>query len=84
MTMTLEAIKEELRNVFPVFIKGSEETGYEEFSSTEYEEMINSYAQEKYTEYVKEQEEAEKLIQKNAILERLGLSAQEAEILFNA
>lgn len=81
MSITLETIIEELKEQQPTLMKGDEQTGYEEMSSEEYEELILSAANDLWRNHQKEQENVQKLQQKTAILERLGMTPEELDVL---
>jgi hypothetical protein len=80
--MTTKAqIIEELKSEHPTLREGSEELGYRELTPEQYEDTI-----ERWAGWILHQEEleaavAKAAIDKKAILDRLGLTADEAAIL---
>ncbi len=80
--MTTKAkIIQELKSEHPTLREGSEELGYRELTSEQYEDTI-----ERWAGWIIHQEEleaavAKAVIDKKAILDRLGLTADEAAIL---
>ncbi len=81
MTITLETFIEELKSQQPTLVKGDEQTGYEEMSPEEYDELILSAANDLWRNHEKEQERLQKIEQKAAILERLGMTPEELDAL---
>jgi len=81
MTITIETFIAELKEQHPTLTKGDDVTGYEELNAEEYEALILDAANDLYKEHLKEQEKAEKLAQKTILLERLGMTAEELDVL---
>lgn len=79
--MTKDEIKAELIAKNPVLRSGSDETGYQELNEEEYDAVIDKWAD---GIIAKEEEAAAKLQAaeaKAALLERLGITADEAALL---
>lgn len=81
--MTLNQIKEQLKSEYPTLKSGSEEIGYTELSTQEYEATINAWAEAAYAEEVKAQEAEAQAEAKAALLDRLGISEAEAKLLLS-
>jgi hypothetical protein len=81
MTITIETFIEELKAQHPTLTKGDDATGYEEMSPEEYDELILSAANDLWRNHQKEQERLQKIEQKTAVLERLGLTPEELDAL---
>lgn len=81
MTITIETFIAELKAQHPTLIKGDDVTGYEELNAEEYEAVILSSANDLWRNHEKEQERLQKIEQKAAILERLGMTPEELDAL---
>lgn len=79
--MTLNEIIAELKEANPTLQTGSNETGYTELTKEEYEATILEWAQNRLAKLEKTQAEADKATAKAALLERLGITAEEATLL---
>jgi hypothetical protein len=79
--MTLNQIKEQLKSEYPTLKSGSEEIGYTELSTQEYEATINAWAENAYAKELKAQEAEAQAEAKAALLNRLGITADEAKLL---
>jgi hypothetical protein len=79
--MTLEQIKAELRAKNPTLKSGNEEIGYEEITGADYDAVIDEWAEAAYTRELNAQAESEKAAAKEALLDRLGITADEAKLL---
>ena len=81
--MTLEQITADLKVKNPTLKSGSEEIGYEELTGADYEAVINDWAQAAYAKELQAQAEAAKISAKAALLDRLGITADEAALLLS-
>ena len=79
--MTLNQIIAELKEANPTLQTGSNETGYTELTKAEYEATIKEWAQNRLAKLEKAQVEADKATAKAALLDRLGITAEEATLL---
>jgi hypothetical protein len=80
MTNKQEIIKS-LKLQFPTLRVGDEDKGYTELSSKQYEAQIAEWADAKLNAQVKEVEAEAKAQAKAELLERLGITADEAKLL---
>ena len=65
----------------PTLRTGSEETGYVDLTSEEYEATIEQWADTLIAEETKLTEEKQKATEKAELLARLGITAEEAALL---
>lgn len=72
----------ELKNLYPTLSKGVGEE-IVQLDSTEYEETISKWADEELAKEAAEAEEAAKAVSKTALLERLGITEDEAKLLLS-
>jgi hypothetical protein len=79
--MTLNEIIAELKEANPTLQAGSNETGYTQLNDAEYEATILEWAKNRLAKLEKLQEETDKATAKAALLERLGITAEEAALL---
>jgi hypothetical protein len=79
--MTLQEIIAELKETNPTLQTGSNESGYVQMGKTEYEATIKQWAENRLAKLAKVQAEAAKAEAKAALLERLGITAEEAALL---
>ena len=82
MTTKSEKIAE-LKLLHPTLRKGSDEEGYTDLSSAEYKIIIEEWADNLLQQEAKEQEEAKALADKQTILAKIGLTADEAKLLLS-
>ena len=68
---------------YPTLKSGSDETGYTDLSADEYEATISQWADSQLAIEAKAEAEAQAAIDKAALLERLGISADEAKLLLS-
>jgi hypothetical protein len=67
-----------LKTQYPTLRVGSEETGYTELSAEDYEAKIAEWAD---NALAKEAQEIEALATKTALLDKLGITQEEAQLL---
>ena len=79
--MTLEEIKEDLRIKNPTLHSGSDQSGYEQLNEEDYEAVIHQWALGVIAKQEKEAEKAKAVADKSALLERLGITDDEAKLL---
>ena len=79
--MTLEQIKADLKAKHPTLKTGSEETGYQELTGADYDAVIDQWAEAAYAKELHAQAEADKASAKVALLDRLGITEDEAKLL---
>ena len=79
--MTLNEIIAELEEANSTLQTGSNETGYTELTKAEYEATIKEWAQNRLAKLEKIQAETDKATAKAALLDRLGITADEAALL---
>ena len=83
--MRIDEIKAELESQYPTLRRGSDETGYEELNESEYQLTIQSWAQTLLTKEIaaaeKKAAEEEATIKRQALLDKLGITADEAKLL---
>ena len=83
MTISLENIKNDLKAQHPILKRGSDETGYDEITGAEYDEIINSWADAAYAKELEAQQDAEAAAKREALLARLGITEEEARLLLS-
>ena len=81
MIKTKAQIIAKLKTEYPELKTGNDDDGYIVMSKTEYDKTINDWAETELAELAKQAEIAEKEIQRQAILDRLGLTADEAKLI---
>lgn len=80
--MTTKAqIKEELKALHPTLQIGNDEDGYTQLDAKAYDATIAAWAENQYQAQAAETAAAEKLAAKQAVLAKLGLTAEEAAAL---
>lgn len=79
--MTLEQIKADLIKKYPTLKTGSDEIGYEDLTGADYDAVIDEWAEAAYARELNAQADAEKAAAKEALLDRLGITADEAKLL---
>ena len=82
MTTKAEMIAK-LKLEFPTLKKGSDETGYEVLASEEYETTIAQWADDKLEQEAKKAAVLQAQADKEALLTKLGITADEAAILLS-
>ena len=80
---TKEQIITELKAEYPTLKTGSDEVGYTDLTAVEYEFKIADWADASYAKELKEEAEAEAKTDKEALLAKLGITADEAKLLLN-
>ena len=80
---TKNEIIEILKNQFPTLKVGSDDKGYTELSADEYDATINEWANAKLARETKTAEAEANAAAKAAILDRLGITADEAKLLLS-
>ena len=70
-----------LKLEYPTIRVGSEETGYTELDEKEYADMINSWAESAIAKEAEAAYELEKENARLAILEKLGVTSDEVDLL---
>jgi|LakMenEpi03Aug12_release.lakeMendotaPanAssembly.Ray.scaffolds.fasta_scaffold685060_2 hypothetical protein len=78
---TKQEIIEILKEEYPSLRVGSDNDGYVELSADEYEATIDDWADKRLAKLSKAAEAEAKATQKAALLERLGISEDEAKLL---
>lgn len=78
---TAAQIKARLKSEYPVLLKGSDEVGYEEMSKLEYDATIQEWVDYQLNLIAQEKARIEKAQAKAVLLERLGLTQEEFNIL---
>jgi hypothetical protein len=81
--MTLQEIIAELKEANPTLQTGSNEIGYVQMNKTQYEATIAEWAANRLAKLEKLQAENVKAETKAALLERLGITADEATLLLS-
>lgn len=79
--MTKQELIEQYKSENPTLRRGSQETGYEEITGAEYDAIIESWADAQLAKNAQEAEAEAKATQKAALLERLGITEEEAKLL---
>ena len=78
---TLEEIILSIKTENPTLRAGSDEYGYYELKGDEYEAQVNEWAALRFAKQAKIAEAEAKAAQKAALLERLGITEDEAKLL---
>lgn len=78
---TKKEIIAQLKSDFPTLKTGDDENGYIDLPIDEYEATISSWADVELAKIAAEAEAEAKAIAKAALLERLGITADEASLL---
>ncbi len=81
--MSLETIKAELIAKNPTLQSGSDEDGYVEITGKDYDAVIENWAKALLDAQVKEAAEEAVATAKAALLERLGITTDEAKLLLS-
>jgi len=81
--MRLDEIKQELLTANPTLKRGSDETGYQDITGEEYQATIQSWAEAAYAKELKAQEAEAQAEAKTALLDRLGITEAEAQLLLS-
>jgi hypothetical protein len=79
--MSLETIKAELIAKNPTLRSGSDEDGYVEITGEDYDAVIENWAKGILEKQAREAAKEEAEVAKVALLERLGITAEEAKLL---
>ena len=79
--MSLETIKAELIAKNPTLQSGSDQDGYVEITGKDYDAVIENWAKAILEKQAKEAAQEAAVIAKAALLERLGITADEAALL---
>lgn len=69
-----------LKTQYPTLRVGSDETGYTDLNADEYEAIISEWAD---TILAKEAQLAQEAAEKQALLDKLGITADEAKLLLS-
>ena len=72
-----------LKAEFPIIRIGSDETGYTELVGKDYEDLIADWADNAIAKEQAEIDQAAKVTARLAILEKLGITADEAALLLS-
>ena len=72
-----------LKKEYPTLRIGDDERGYEDLSPTDYEATISAWADNQLADEAKAAAIAQAATDKTALLERLGISADEAKLLLS-
>ena len=78
---TKEQITAELKSENPILQRGSDETGYEEITGAEYDEVINSWADAAYAKELEAQQVSEAIAKRQAALAKLAALGLEEDDL---
>ena len=70
-----------LKSEFPSIRVGSEETGYTELIGKDYDDQIAKWAENVIAQEQAEIDQSAKVVARLAILEKLGITAEEAALL---
>jgi hypothetical protein len=81
MIKTKQEIIAELKLETPTLRIGNDDDGYTDLSADEYEATIAQWADAKLERIAREAEAEAKVIAKAELLERLGITAEEAKLL---
>jgi hypothetical protein len=81
--MSLETIKAELIAKNPTLQSGSDEDGYVEITGKDYDAVIENWAKALLDAQAKEAAEEAAATAKAALLERLGITTDEAKLLLS-
>jgi hypothetical protein len=79
--MTKNQLITQLKKDFPTLREGSEEQGYIELSAEEYDARIEKWADNVLAKQAAEAAQVEAQIAKDALLEKLGITKEEAKLL---
>jgi hypothetical protein len=79
--MTKQELLAQYKSENPTLRRGSEETGYEEITGAEYDAIIESWADAQLAKNAQATEAEAKAAQKAALLDRLGITEDEAKLL---
>jgi len=82
MTTKSEATKA-LKLEYPTLKSGSDESGYEDLSPTDYAATIEAWANNQLADEAKAAEAEQAAIDKAALLAKLGITADEAKLLLS-
>ena len=80
---TAAQIKTRLKTEYHILRKGSDETGYEEMSKSEYDATIQEWVDYQLNLIAQEKAKIEQATAKSALLDRLGITADEAKLLLS-
>ena len=78
---TKEEIIAELKVEYPTLKTGDDERGYSEMDSVGYEATIETWANNLYADVLADETKAKAATDKAALLARLGITAEEAQLL---
>jgi len=78
---TKEQITAELKSENPILQRGSDETGYEEITGAEYDEVINSWVDAAYAKELETQQATEATAKRQAALAKLAALGLEEDDL---
>ena len=78
---TREEIIADFKKEYPILKKGSDEIGYTDLSPEDYEATINEWADNAIAAAALAEEEAAKATAKAALLDKLGITEEEAQLL---
>jgi hypothetical protein len=81
--MTKDEILTDLKVTYPTLRIGSDEHGYTDLSKAEYEATLSEWADNLLADEAKAQAEAQAVIDKAALLAKLGITANEAKLLLS-
>lgn len=81
MTIDKSEIVKQLKQEYPTLRSGSDESGYEEIIGEEYEMIIDSWAENVIAEEEKATAAAEASAKRQALLDKLGITEEEAKLL---
>lgn len=81
--MTKNEIVAQLKVEYPTLKKGNNQDGYEDIAGEEYETIISSWADNLLEEQTKQAEESAKAAARQALLDKLGITADEAKLLLS-
>ena len=81
--MTKNELIAQLKKDFPIIREGSDEQGYVELSAEEYEARIAQWANNILAKQAEAQAKLDAQNAKAALLDRLGITADEAKLLLN-
>jgi hypothetical protein len=79
--MTKNQLVAQLKKDNPILREGSEEQGYVELSAEEYDARISEWADNILAKEAAEAAKAEAVAAKAALLEKLGITEEEAKLL---
>ena len=81
--MTKNEAVAQLKAEFPILKKGNDQDGYQDLSAKEYEETINLWADNLINQIVIQEEERAKATAKADLLDKLGITEDEAKLLLS-